>query len=96
MDKGIVQGFKEYHSVTDVEFVVKLTSEGVAALSDTSVETLFKLRRAFSTNNVLCLYRELSFVVVCMCHAPTFCRLYRCRLVVSVFPFPVLCYCRGA
>ena len=52
MDKGIVQGFKEYHSVTDVEFVVKLTPEGVHALHDSSVDVLFKLRRSFPMGNV--------------------------------------------
>jgi hypothetical protein len=32
MESGLVAGFKEYHSVTDVDFHVKLTPEGIQAV----------------------------------------------------------------
>ncbi len=52
MDQGLVAGFKEYHTVTDVEFLVKLTPEGVEAVKVSDPEALFKLRRQMSLANM--------------------------------------------
>lgn len=52
MDQGLVAGFKEYHTVTDVEFLVKLTPDGVNAVKESEPETLFKLRRQMSLANM--------------------------------------------
>ena len=52
MDQGLVAGFKEYHTVTDVEFLVKLTPEGVNMVKETEPESMFKLRRQMSLANM--------------------------------------------
>jgi DNA topoisomerase-2 len=52
VEKGIVHSFREFHTVTDVDFLVKLTPDGQGAVVDVGPDALFKLKSSIPMSNM--------------------------------------------